>query len=78
MKHSKPDPECYLLAATKLGQNPEDCIVFEDSFNGLISGRAAGAGLVALATTNPAAQLSEYTDMVVDSLGDTKLDVLFE
>ena len=38
---SKPDPDCYLKAAERFHLSPEECIVFEDSFNGLKSGRAA-------------------------------------
>ena len=53
-ERSKPDPDCYLKAAERFGVNPEDCVVFEDSFNGLKSGRAAGMRVVGLATTNPA------------------------
>ena len=37
----KPDPMCYLLAAKDLNVSPEDCIVFEDSFNGIQSGKDA-------------------------------------
>lgn len=65
--HSKPDPECYLTAAARLGANPTDAVVFEDSFNGLKAGRAAGAHVVALSTTNPAESLKEYSDAVISS-----------
>ena len=44
----KPDPEPYLLAADRLGVNPSDCIVFEDSPSGGIAGREAGARVVAV------------------------------
>ena len=43
---SKPDPDCYLKAAGRFGIAPEHCVVFEDSFNGLKSGRAAGMYVV--------------------------------
>ena len=39
---SKPDPEGYLKAAARLGLQPYDCMVFEDSTNGLKSAQAAG------------------------------------
>ena len=48
---SKPDPDCYLKAAERLGAKTDECIVFEDSFNGLRSGRAADMKVVGLATT---------------------------
>ena len=53
-ERSKPDPDCYLKAAERLGVKKDECIVFEDSFNGLRSGRAAGMKVVGLATTNSA------------------------
>ena len=40
--HSKPAPDTFLLAAEKLGLAPADCLVLEDSFNGVRAGRAAG------------------------------------
>jgi HAD superfamily hydrolase (TIGR01509 family) len=48
----KPDPMCYLLAAQDLGISPESCCVFEDSFNGIQSGNAAGMKVIGLSTTN--------------------------
>lgn len=41
VKHGKPDPEIYLLAAQRLGIDAKDCLAFEDSNNGVIS--AVGA-----------------------------------
>lgn len=62
---SKPDPDCYLRAARRLGARPEDCVVFEDSFNGLRSGRAAGMTVVGLATTNAADAIRPLCDHVI-------------
>jgi sugar-phosphatase len=42
----KPDPEPYLVGARKLGIAIEDCVVFEDAPNGILSGKRSGAGLV--------------------------------
>lgn len=38
----KPDPEAYVLAMQKLGAKPEECIVFEDSLNGVMAAKTAG------------------------------------
>lgn len=38
----KPDPTVYLLALEKLGMNPEECLVFEDSPSGVKAAYAAG------------------------------------
>ena len=67
VRHSKPDPEGYILAACSLGADPADCYVFEDSFNGLRAGRAAGATVIALSTSNPAQSLAPLADAVIAS-----------
>ena len=64
-ERSKPDPDCYLKAAQRLGVEVEDCVVFEDSFNGLKSGRAAGMYVVGLATTNAAEKIAPLCDQVI-------------
>jgi beta-phosphoglucomutase family hydrolase len=38
----KPDPEVFLVAATKLGVRPERCVVVEDALHGIEAARAAG------------------------------------
>lgn len=42
VKHSKPDPEIFLLAAEKLGTAPAHTLVLEDSYNGVRAGAAGG------------------------------------
>ena len=64
-ERSKPDPDCYLKAAGRLGVSVEDSVVFEDSFNGLKSGRAAGMFVIGLATTNAADSIRPYCDKVI-------------
>lgn len=64
---SKPDPDCYLKAAQCFCVAPQDCVVFEDSFNGLKSGRAAGMYVVGLATTNSAEDIKPLCDKVIDN-----------
>jgi beta-phosphoglucomutase family hydrolase len=43
---SKPDPECFLLAASRLGVAPEACLVFEDTEMGIQAAKAAGMSAV--------------------------------
>ncbi len=40
---SKPDPEIYLTAMSRLGLQPDECMVVEDNEHGIIAGRASGA-----------------------------------
>lgn len=42
----KPDPEVYLAAAARLGVEPGEMVVLEDSLNGLLAAKAAGARCV--------------------------------
>lgn len=72
-ERSKPDPDCYLKAARRFGAAPADCVVFEDSFNGLKSGRAAGMLVVGLATTNSADSIRPFCDYVIDDYQNTLL-----
>jgi len=67
---SKPDPDCYLRAARRLGVGSDECIVFEDSFNGLRSGRAAQMKVVGLATTNTAEAIAPYSDIQISDYQD--------
>ncbi len=48
VKKSKPDPEPYLKAADKMNIDPGECLVFEDSNNGIISAVAAGMNVIAV------------------------------
>ncbi|MEE3487640.1 MAG: HAD family phosphatase [Bulleidia sp.] len=47
VKHSKPDPEIYLQAASHLKVKPSECIVYEDSRTGIESGKRAGMTVIA-------------------------------
>lgn len=64
-ERSKPDPDCYQKAAMKFGVNAGECIVFEDSFNGLKSGQSANMRVVGLTTTNPEEVIKPYSDMTI-------------
>jgi len=49
----KPSPEGYLLAAERLGVEPEQCIAFEDSHDGWLSATRAGMRVVIISRTRP-------------------------
>ncbi len=50
VRKPKPDPEIYLLAAKRFGLSPEECLVVEDSANGVRAAVAAGTNVIAFAT----------------------------
>lgn len=70
VKKKKPDPEIYELAKQSLGLPVHDCIVIEDSRNGLLA--AVGAGLPTLITTSTYTMDEDFREAakVVPELGD--------
>ena len=57
-KH-KPDPQCFQMAAGKIGLPPGKCLVVEDANNGCKAAKAAGAFCLGLTTSFPAEQLRQ-------------------
>lgn len=57
---SKPDPEVFLIAAQKLGMQPSECAVVEDSDAGIEAAKAGGMYAIAVgeAEKNPKADIS--------------------
>jgi len=50
--HGKPNPDCFLLAADKLGVRAADCLVFEDAPIGIRAAEAAGATVMVITSTH--------------------------
>lgn len=67
VKHKKPDPELFLVAARRMGLPPQRCVVVEDAPNGVQAAKAAGAWCIAVTNTTPAEDLHE-ADRICDSL----------
>ncbi len=78
VRNVKPDPELFLLAASRLGKAPGACVVFEDSPNGMRAALAAGMRCVAVpnALTRPLERPD--VDLVLDSLADRPLAGILE
>ena len=71
----KPDPEIYLKVADKLGVMPDECIVFEDSENGVKSAHAAGMDVIQIPDLlEPSDELKALGHRIYNSLGDVCLD----
>jgi len=78
----KPDPEVFLVCATKLNLSPGDCITVEDSTFGVEAAKAARMKCIAVpsgAYTKEELQ-NEEPDLLVDSLVeiDKILDSIFK
>ena len=62
---SKPDPEVFLIAAKKLGIQPNECVVIEDSDAGIKAAKDGGMYAVAVgAAVNN--QIADYSAMSLD------------
>ncbi|MBC6400339.1 MAG: HAD family phosphatase [Ekhidna sp.] len=72
----KPDPEVYLKCASLANRIPENCIVFEDAISGIKAGKAAGAKVIALATSHKKEELE--ADLIVDNFENINLEVIKE
>jgi HAD superfamily hydrolase (TIGR01509 family) len=70
VEHKKPAPDIYLLALERLGCDPRETLVIEDSRNGLLA--ATAAGLRTAMTVNGYTEEEDSTEaiLVVSSLGD--------
>ena len=69
--HGKPAPECFVLAATRLGVAARDCLIFEDAPAGIAAAEAAGASVVVITATHshplatPHASVADYAGMAL-------------
>lgn len=72
IEHSKPHPEIFLLAATKLGVDPQECLVFEDAEAGVESAIAAGMKCVGVGSPQ---QLGR-ANLVIPRTGDFRMAAL--
>jgi sugar-phosphatase len=54
IERGKPAPDCFLLAAERLGVAASDCLVWEDAPAGIAAGEAAGAGVMVVTATHHA------------------------
>ena len=75
VRHGKPNPEVFLLAARRLGIAPAQCIVFEDAHVGVDAALAGGMKVIAVATTHPAVSLRD-AHLVANTLADVNLNTI--
>lgn len=70
MRRSKPAPDCWWQAAEKLGVDVKDCVILEDSINGLKSAHASGGYVIGVATSLPFEVVSQYSNKVIKEIGE--------
>ena len=67
LKQSKPNPEIFLKAAKISGHNRKNCIVIEDSTNGIIAANSAGIFCVGYKSKNSLNQNYSLADLVISN-----------
>lgn len=75
---AKPDPECFLTGARLIGIDIADCIVFEDSRNGLIAARDSGARVIGLTTTMSPEVVGPLSDMTIGAVNELSVKQMID
>lgn len=74
--NGKPNPEIFQIAAQRLGLDPSDCYVFEDSYNGVRAGHAAGCFTIMVPDlAQPDEELASLYDACCESLLDAMRNI---
>lgn len=69
----KPNPDIFLRAAEELGLSPEECVVFEDSRNGILAAKAAGMFSILIPDKiAPDAEMWQAADLLCKDLIEAK------
>jgi HAD superfamily hydrolase (TIGR01509 family) len=75
VSHGKPDPEVFLVAASRIDRPPAQCVVFEDALVGIEAAHRGGMKVIAVASTNPFEALKD-ADIVVHRLDELSVPQL--
>lgn len=71
----KPNPDIFLLAAKKLGEEPQRCVVVEDALSGVEAAKRAGMKCIAITTTRKRNEL-EKADYIIDNLNEINIKLI--
>ncbi|QGK74390.1 hexitol phosphatase HxpB [Flavobacterium sp. SLB02] len=74
VEFGKPDPAIYLMTSKELGIDPENCIVIEDSYSGMMAAKKAGMKVVAFTNGNQDVNLS-LADYKMESFLEQELHI---
>jgi HAD superfamily hydrolase (TIGR01509 family) len=76
IRHGKPDPEIFLAAIAKLAVRPEDCVILEDSVNGVLAGVNAGCYVIAVPSEYTRNQDYSRANFIAGDLLEAKAHIL--
>ena len=77
VRHGKPAPDVYLLAAEQIGVAPKDCLVIEDTITGLTAGKAAGMFCVSIPCEATAHQDHSIADLSLSRIDEIPVEKIF-
>ncbi len=72
----KPDPECFLLAAERVGIAPSRCVVFEDAPAGISAAKSAGMRCVAITSKGHTPHLQRDADLILPTVRAITIDMI--
>ncbi|MBU3192043.1 HAD family phosphatase [Clostridium bowmanii] len=76
VKRSKPEPDIFIFAAEKLGVSAENCIVIEDSHNGVLAAKKAGMKCVGINSDPEGSQDISMADLVINKFKEVNYNKL--
>ena len=74
--HPKPAPDIFQMAAEKLGVSPSECLVIEDSYNGLTAATAAGITSIGYRNPNSGNQDLSQAAMLIEGFDEVDFSFL--
>lgn len=70
VKKGKPEPDIFIKAAESVAKRPEQCLVLEDSFNGVRAGKRAGCHVIMIPDlVQPTKEIEDIYDDKLEHLG---------
>lgn len=76
VEKGKPSPDIFILTAERLGLKPEECVVIEDSKNGVSAAKTAGMKCVGFYNPNSRNQDLSQADIVINSFNELSISKL--
>jgi len=74
--HSKPHPQVFLTAASLANSKFQECVVIEDSENGVTAAKAAEMKCIGFANPNSGNQNLNKADVIIESFEKVDADFI--
>jgi len=75
IENSKPAPDIFLRCAEEICVSPSECIVVEDSINGIMGAKKAGMKAVAITNTTPREKFT-MADWIIDNIKEINSELI--